>query len=93
MIKLHTSSCAHNCKLAYFIQHVPVRILRQRIKAGLQPPTNFATVVTDLTTCHNTWFYSGVDRCYVATQETKQQALSLGLVVRLHGHVALNLAA
>ncbi len=43
-------------------QHVPLRIMRMRIKAGMQPPTNFATVVTDLTTCHNTWFHSGVDR-------------------------------
>lgn len=43
-------------------QHVPLRIMRMRIKAGMQPPTNFATVVTDLTTCHNTWFHPGVDR-------------------------------
>lgn len=42
---------------------MPLRIMRMRIKAGMQPPTNFATVVTDLTTCHNTWFHEGVDRC------------------------------
>jgi hypothetical protein len=45
------------------VQHVPLRIMRQRIRNGMQPPTNFATVVTDLTTCHNTWFHPGVDRC------------------------------
>lgn len=64
------------------MQHVPVRVLRQRIASGQQDPgTKFATVVTDLTTCHNTWFYKNVDRCYVATEETKRQALSLGLKV------------
>lgn len=61
------------------MQHVPLRILRGRERAGLSPPTNFATVVTDLTTCHNTWFHRGVDRCYVATPESERQALSLGL--------------
>lgn len=66
------------------MQHIPVRVLRQRVAAGLQDPSvTFATVVTDLTTCHNTWFYSGVDRCYVATEETKQQALEMGLEVSL----------
>lgn len=70
------------------MQHVPLRIMRMRIKQGLQPPTNFATVVTDLTTCHNTWFHPGVDRCYVATEESRQQALRLGLAssqLRMYG--------
>lgn len=67
------------------MQHVPVRVLRQRIKAGLQDArTAFATVVTDLTTCHNTWFYPGVDRCYVATEESRHQALRMGLQVGVH---------
>jgi 1,2-diacylglycerol 3-beta-galactosyltransferase len=62
------------------MQHVPVRVLRRRIERGEQDPnTQFATVVTDLTTCHNTWFYSDVDRCFVATEESKQQALRLGM--------------
>lgn len=70
------------------MQHVPVRILRQRIAHGMQDPINFATVVTDLTTCHNTWFYPLVDRCYVATEESRRQALSLGLApaqIRMFG--------
>eukprot|EP00887_Chlorella_sp_A99_P005928 scaffold29.g5928.t1 len=70
------------------LQHVPVRILRQRIAHGMQDPINFATVVTDLTTCHNTWFYPLVDRCYVATEESRRQALSLGLApaqIRMFG--------
>jgi 1,2-diacylglycerol 3-beta-galactosyltransferase len=62
------------------MQHVPVNVLKRRIESGLQDPnTRFATVVTDLTTCHNTWFYNGVDRCFVATEESKQQALRLGM--------------
>jgi 1,2-diacylglycerol 3-beta-galactosyltransferase len=71
------------------MQHVPVRVLRSRIRSGVQTkPTAFATVVTDLTTCHNTWFYKGVDRCYVATDETRGQALRMGLnsdQIRLYG--------
>ncbi|KAL4447742.1 hypothetical protein ABPG75_004961 [Micractinium tetrahymenae] len=70
------------------MQHVPLRIMRMRIKAGMQPPTKFATVVTDLTTCHNTWFHPGVDRCYVATEASLKQALGLGLrhdQLRLYG--------
>ena len=62
------------------MQHVPVKVLRRRIESGLQDPnTAFATVVTDLTTCHNTWFYNDVDRCFVATEESKKQALKLGM--------------
>jgi 1,2-diacylglycerol 3-beta-galactosyltransferase len=65
------------------MQHVPVRVLRQREASGLhEKQTAFSTVVTDLTTCHNTWFYKGVDRCYVATEESKKQALNIGLKVR-----------
>lgn len=71
------------------MQHVPVRVLRGRQASGVHTkPTAFATVVTDLTTCHNTWFYKGVDACYVATEETRGQALRLGLApeqVRLYG--------
>lgn len=71
------------------MQHVPIRVLKQRIANGIQEKnTAFTTVVTDLTTCHNTWFYNQVDRCYVATEETKKQALSLGLEeeqIRLYG--------
>lgn len=64
------------------MQHVPVRVLGQYNSSRQnKPPASFATVVTDLTTCHNTWFCPAVDRCYVATEETRQQALKLGLSV------------
>ncbi len=42
-------------------------------------PAPFATVVTDLTTCHNTWFYRGVDRCFVPTETCRRRALRMGL--------------
>ena len=42
-------------------------------------PAPFATVVTDLTTCHNTWFYRGVDRCFVPTETCRKRALRMGL--------------
>ncbi len=57
-------------------------------RAGIQRPIKFATVVTDLTTCHNTWFHKNVDRCFVATEEAKQRALTMGIgqhKVTVHG--------
>ncbi len=74
----------HNFPTVGFIcrpQIAPLRVLQQRIKAGLQLPTSFATVVTDLTTCHNTWFSPKVTRCYVATDISRQQAIKMGLKV------------
>lgn len=57
-------------------------------RAGLQRDIKFATVVTDLTTCHNTWFHKDVDRCFVATEEAKGRALKMGIgqhKVTVHG--------
>jgi len=49
----------------------------------------FATVVTDFTTCHNTWFYPGVDRCFVPTDFAADLARRMGLTrpgqVVVHG--------
>lgn len=70
------------------MQGVPLRVLKQRIKQGLQDPINFATVVTDLCTCHNTWFSKDVDKCFVATETTAERARSMGLDERqivVHG--------
>ena len=57
-------------------------------RAGIQKNIKFATVVTDLTTCHNTWFHKDVDRCFVATEEAKQRALAMGVPdskITVHG--------
>ena len=52
-----------------------------------QPPP-FATVVTDLTTCHNTWFDPRVDACFVPTEECAARARRLGVPserIAVHG--------
>ena len=63
------------------MQHVPLKVLA-RMKtqpsfAASRVP--FATVVTDLTRCHRTWFHKQVDRCFVATQLVAAQAMRCGL--------------
>ncbi|KAK9861351.1 hypothetical protein WJX84_003361 [Apatococcus fuscideae] len=61
------------------MQTLALRVLRSRIRGGLQRPIPFATVVTDLTTCHNVWFNPNVTRCFVATPEARIRALRMGL--------------
>lgn len=61
------------------MQHVPLWILKSRIKAKTYKPINFATVVTDFTTCHNTWFSPGVTRCFVPTEFCKKLGIRMGL--------------
>ncbi len=61
------------------VQAVPLRVLRQREAQGISDRISFATVVTDLSTCHNTWFHKGVDRCFVATPEAAERAVQMGL--------------
>ncbi|XP_021276518.1 monogalactosyldiacylglycerol synthase, chloroplastic isoform X2 [Herrania umbratica] len=58
------------------MQHVPLRILRAK---GLLKKIVFTTVVTDLSTCHPTWFHKLVTRCYCPTAEVAKRALQAGL--------------
>ncbi|EFJ50227.1 hypothetical protein VOLCADRAFT_58564, partial [Volvox carteri f. nagariensis] len=70
------------------MQHIPIRIMAERIKSGAMPPTNFATVVTDFTTCHNTWFCPEATRCFVPTEYCRQLALDNGMAAEqivMHG--------
>ncbi|BDA40481.1 probable monogalactosyldiacylglycerol synthase, chloroplas [Coccomyxa sp. Obi] len=70
------------------MQLVPLRVLRQQARKGGRKPVPFATVVTDLTTCHNTWFHPLVDRCFVPTEYCKRSALKNGLKeeqITVHG--------
>ena len=46
---------------------------------GLPARVPFATVVTDYTTCHATWFDRGVDLCFVPTEETREFGSRRGL--------------
>ncbi|KAF2313041.1 hypothetical protein GH714_008866 [Hevea brasiliensis] len=58
------------------MQHVPLRILRAK---GLLQKIAFTTVVTDLSTCHPTWFHKLVTRCYCPTMDVAKRALKAGL--------------
>ncbi|OIV96452.1 hypothetical protein TanjilG_07844 [Lupinus angustifolius] len=58
------------------MQHVPLRILKTK---GLLKKIVFTTVVTDLSTCHPTWFHKLVTRCYCPTTELAKRALKAGL--------------
>ncbi|KAK6158716.1 hypothetical protein DH2020_006030 [Rehmannia glutinosa] len=58
------------------MQHVPLRILRAK---GLLKKIVFTTVVTDLSTCHPTWFHKLVTRCYCPSEEVAKRALRAGL--------------
>ncbi|ESW33093.1 hypothetical protein PHAVU_001G042600 [Phaseolus vulgaris] len=58
------------------MQHVPLRILRSK---GLLDKIVFTTVITDLSTCHPTWFHKLVTRCYCPTTDVAQRALKAGL--------------
>ncbi|KAK4854178.1 hypothetical protein QYF36_020137 [Acer negundo] len=58
------------------MQHVPLRILRAK---GLLEKIVFTTVVTDLSTCHPTWFHKLVTRCYCPTAEVSKRAMKAGL--------------
>ncbi|KAK4277264.1 hypothetical protein QN277_015282 [Acacia crassicarpa] len=58
------------------MQHVPLRILRAK---GLLKKIVFTTVVTDLSTCHPTWFHKLVTRCYCPSTEVAKRAQRAGL--------------
>lgn len=61
------------------MQHIPIRIIKSRVRSGASKPINFATVVTDFTTCHNTWFHPEATRCFVPTEYCKDLARRNGL--------------
>jgi len=54
-------------------------VLQRRSAARGEAMPPFATVVTDLTSCHPTWFHRDVTACFVPTQQVAQQALREGL--------------
>ncbi|KAM7275115.1 hypothetical protein ACFE04_016981 [Oxalis oulophora] len=58
------------------MQHVPLRILKRK---GLLDKIVFTTVITDLSTCHPTWFHKLVTRCYCPSQDVAKRALKAGL--------------
>ncbi|KAL5729665.1 monogalactosyldiacylglycerol synthase [Ranunculus cassubicifolius] len=59
------------------MQHIPLWVLKWQ---GLVKKVVFVTVITDLNTCHRTWFNTGVARCYCPSEEVAKRALFDGLV-------------
>ncbi|TVU27862.1 hypothetical protein EJB05_19363 [Eragrostis curvula] len=53
------------------MQHIPLWVLKWQ---GLQNRVVFVTVITDLNTCHPTWFHAGVNRCYCPSEEVAKRA-------------------
>lgn len=67
------------------MQHVPLHVLKSR---GLLRKILFTTVITDLSTCHPTWFHKLVTRCYCPTPEVARRAAKAGLQpgqIRVYG--------
>ncbi|XVF48013.1 hypothetical protein PTKIN_Ptkin03bG0156200 [Pterospermum kingtungense] len=58
------------------MQHIPLWVLKWQ---SLQKKVVFVTVITDLNTCHPTWFHPGVNRCYCPSKEVAKRALYDGL--------------
>ncbi|KAL9326165.1 hypothetical protein ACSQ67_006810 [Phaseolus vulgaris] len=58
------------------MQHIPLWVLKWQ---GLQNKVVFVTVITDLSTCHPTWFHPWVNRCYCPSQEVAKKASQDGL--------------
>lgn len=58
------------------MQHIPLWVLKWQ---GLQKKVIFVTVITDLNSCHRTWFHPGVNRCYCPSEEVAKRALFDGL--------------
>ncbi|OAY31512.1 monogalactosyldiacylglycerol synthase 2, chloroplastic [Manihot esculenta] len=58
------------------MQHIPLWVLKWQ---GLQKKVIFVTVITDLNSCHRTWFHPGVSRCYCPSKEVAKRASLDGL--------------
>ncbi|WOK91614.1 hypothetical protein Cni_G00305 [Canna indica] len=53
------------------MQHIPLWALKWQ---NLQKKVVFVTVITDLNTCHPTWFHADVNRCYCPSEEVAKRA-------------------
>ncbi|PIN04631.1 Monogalactosyldiacylglycerol synthase [Handroanthus impetiginosus] len=58
------------------MQHIPLWVLKWQ---GLQKKVIFVTVITDLNTCHRTWFHPLVNRLYCPSEAVAKRALFDGL--------------
>ncbi|KAL2479573.1 Monogalactosyldiacylglycerol synthase 2 [Abeliophyllum distichum] len=58
------------------MQHIPLWVLRWQ---GLQKKVIFVTVITDINTCHRTWFHPSVNRLYCPSEAVAKRASIDGL--------------
>ncbi|XP_057538550.1 monogalactosyldiacylglycerol synthase 2, chloroplastic-like [Amaranthus tricolor] len=58
------------------MQHIPLLVLKWQ---RLQKKVIFVTVITDLNSCHRTWFHPGVNRLYCPSREVAKRASLDGL--------------
>ncbi|KAH6779284.1 monogalactosyldiacylglycerol synthase type C [Perilla frutescens var. hirtella] len=58
------------------MQHIPLWVLKWQ---NLQKKVIFVTVITDLNTCHRTWFHPSVNRLYCPSEEVAKRALLDGI--------------
>ncbi|XP_010533117.1 PREDICTED: monogalactosyldiacylglycerol synthase 3, chloroplastic [Tarenaya hassleriana] len=58
------------------MQHIPLWVMKWQ---GLKKKVIFVTVITDLNTCHRSWFHHRVNRCYCPSKEVAKRALLDGL--------------
>lgn len=58
------------------MQHIPLWVLKWQ---GLEKKVVFVTVITDINTCHRTWFHPSVNRLYCPSQAVAKRALQDGL--------------
>ncbi|KAL5985666.1 putative monogalactosyldiacylglycerol synthase 3, chloroplastic [Asimina triloba] len=58
------------------MQHIPLWVLKWQ---RLQKKVVFVTVITDLNTCHPTWFDTRVNRCYCPSTEVAKRAFLEGI--------------
>ncbi|KAL6519098.1 Monogalactosyldiacylglycerol synthase 2, chloroplastic [Orobanche gracilis] len=58
------------------MQHIPLWVLKWQ---ELQKKVIFVTVITDLNTCHRTWFHPSVNRLYCPSEEVAKRALIDGV--------------
>ncbi|KAE9601774.1 hypothetical protein Lal_00040793 [Lupinus albus] len=57
------------------MQHIPLWVLKWQ---GLQKKVIFVTVITDLSTCHPTWFHPWVNRLYCPAEAVAKKASQEG---------------
>jgi len=70
------------------MQHIPLGLMKRKGLLGKLP---FVTVVTDLDSCHPTWFHPDVNRCFIPSLGVVDRAHKMGLTDEQITHYGLPL--